>query len=101
MTVRWRRLVRDYERLPETYEAMGRWAMIGLMLNRLAPCPGPKPVGSAAWVDALPDTFKATATEETSWLDGILSSTGASLRWASGREWVQVATHCLPERPTG
>jgi transposase len=32
----WRRLVRDYERLPETYEAMVKWAMVGLMLNRLA-----------------------------------------------------------------
>ena len=41
--MRWRRLVRDYERLPETHEAMVRWAMVGLMLNRLAPRPGPKP----------------------------------------------------------
>ncbi len=41
--VRWRRLVRDYERLPETHEAMVHWAMIGLMLNRLAPPPGRKP----------------------------------------------------------
>lgn len=41
--MRWRRLVRDYERLPETHEAMIRIAMIGLMLNRLAPPPGPKP----------------------------------------------------------
>jgi len=41
--MRWRRLVRDYERLPETHEAMVRWAMIGLMLNRLAPRPGRKP----------------------------------------------------------
>lgn len=41
--VRWRRLVRDYERLPETHEALVRWAMVGLMLNRLAPRPGPKP----------------------------------------------------------
>lgn len=40
--MRWRRLVRDYERLPETHEAMVRWAMVGLMLNRLAPRPGPK-----------------------------------------------------------
>jgi transposase len=39
---RWRRLVRDYERLPETHEAMVKWAMVGLMLNRLAPTPGPK-----------------------------------------------------------
>lgn len=41
--LRWRRLVRDYERLPETHEAMVKWAMVGLMLNRLAPAPGPKP----------------------------------------------------------
>lgn len=41
--MRWRRLVRDYERLPETHEAMVHIAMIGLMLNRLAPPPGPKP----------------------------------------------------------
>jgi hypothetical protein len=37
--VRWRRLVRDYERLPETHEALVHWAM----LNRLAPPPGRKP----------------------------------------------------------
>lgn len=41
--MRWRRLVRDYERLPKTHEAMVRWAMVGPMLNRLAPPPGPKP----------------------------------------------------------
>ena len=41
--MRWRRLVRDYERLPETHEAMVKWAMVGLMLNRLAPPPGRKP----------------------------------------------------------
>jgi transposase len=41
--LRWRRLVRDYERLPATHEAMVKWAMVGLMLNRLAPPPGPKP----------------------------------------------------------
>jgi transposase len=41
--MRQRRLVRDYERLPETHEAMIKWAMIALMLNRLAPGPGPKP----------------------------------------------------------
>jgi len=40
--MRWRRLARDYERLPETHEAMVKWAMVGLMLNRLAPPPGPK-----------------------------------------------------------
>lgn len=42
--VRWRRLVRDYERLPETHEAFVKWAMIGLMLNRLA-----RPPGGKAW----------------------------------------------------
>lgn len=41
--MRQRRLVRDYERLPETHEAMVKWAMIAIMLNRLAPRPGPKP----------------------------------------------------------
>lgn len=41
--MRWRRLCRDYERLPETHEAMVKWAMIGLMLNRLAPRPGRRP----------------------------------------------------------
>jgi transposase len=44
--LRWRRLVRDYERLPKTHEAMVKWAMVGLMLNRLAPPPGPKPWAS-------------------------------------------------------
>jgi transposase len=34
--VRWRRLVRDYERFPDTHEAFVKWAMMGLMLNRLA-----------------------------------------------------------------
>ena len=41
--LRWRRLVRDYERLPASHEAFVKWAMVGLMLNRLAPPPGPKP----------------------------------------------------------
>ncbi len=44
--MRWRRLVRDYERLPETHEAMVKWAMVGVMLNRLAPAPGRKPWSS-------------------------------------------------------
>jgi transposase len=44
--LRWRRLVRDYERLPETHEAMVKWAMVGMMLNRLSPPPGPKPWAS-------------------------------------------------------
>jgi transposase len=37
---RCRRLVLDYERLPEHSEAMVKWAMIGLMTRRLAPTPG-------------------------------------------------------------
>ncbi len=41
--MRWRRLTRDYERLPETHEAFVKWAMIGLMLNRLSRPPGPRP----------------------------------------------------------
>jgi transposase len=41
--LRWRRLARDYERLPETHGALVNWAIVGLMLNRLAPPPGPKP----------------------------------------------------------
>ncbi len=45
--MRFRRLVRDYERLPETHAAMVKWAMIGLMLNRLAPPPGPRPWSSS------------------------------------------------------
>jgi transposase len=38
-----RRLDRDYERLPETSEAMVKWAMIGVMTRRLAPGPGRRP----------------------------------------------------------
>jgi len=45
--MRWRRLTRDYERLPETHEAFVKWAMIGLMLNRLARPPGPRPWATA------------------------------------------------------
>lgn len=41
--MRWRRLTRDYERLPATHEAFVRWAMVGVMVNRLAPRPGRKP----------------------------------------------------------
>jgi len=44
--MRFRRLARDYERLPATHEAIVKWAMVGLMLNRLAPAPGPKPWSS-------------------------------------------------------
>lgn len=35
--MRCRRLVRDYERHPESHETMVKWAMIGLMTRRLAP----------------------------------------------------------------
>jgi len=41
--VRWRRLDRDYERLPEHAEAMVKWAMVGLMARRLAPGNGRRP----------------------------------------------------------
>ena len=47
--VRWRRLDRDYERLPTHSEAMVKWAMIGLMARRLAPPPGRRP-----WQPAMP-----------------------------------------------
>ena len=40
--VKCRRLDHDYERLPETSEAMIKWAMIGLMVRRLEPPPGHK-----------------------------------------------------------
>jgi transposase len=41
--VKCRRLDHDYERLPQTNEAMIKWAMIGLMVRRLEPPPGRKP----------------------------------------------------------
>ena len=41
--VKCRRLDHDYERLAQTSEAMIKWAMIGLMVRRLAPPPGRKP----------------------------------------------------------
>jgi transposase len=44
--MRFRRLARDYERLPATHEAVVKWAMVAIMLNRLAPPPGPKPWSS-------------------------------------------------------
>jgi len=44
--LRFRRLVRDYERRPATHEAIVKWAMVAIMLNRLAPPPGPKPWSS-------------------------------------------------------
>lgn len=44
--VKCRRLGWDYERLPETSEAFVHWAMIGLMVRRLAPPPGPRPWSS-------------------------------------------------------
>jgi transposase len=45
--MRCRRLVRDYEGLTVTHEAFVKWGMIGMMLNRLAPPPGP-----GAWESA-------------------------------------------------
>ncbi|MCA1679116.1 MAG: IS5 family transposase [Actinobacteria bacterium] len=44
--MRFRRLVRDYERLPATHEAIVKWAMVAIMLNRLAPPSGPRPWSS-------------------------------------------------------
>ena len=41
--VKCRRLDHDYERLAQTSEAMIKWAMIGLMVRRIAPPPGRKP----------------------------------------------------------
>jgi transposase len=41
--VKCRRLDHDYERLPETSEAMIKWAMIGLTVRRLELHPGRKP----------------------------------------------------------
>jgi transposase len=38
-----RRLDHDYERLPEHSETMVHWAMIGIMVRRLAPVPGRRP----------------------------------------------------------
>jgi hypothetical protein len=40
--VKCRRLDHDYERPPQTNEAMIKWAMIGLMVRRLEPPPGRK-----------------------------------------------------------
>jgi transposase len=42
--MRCRRLVRDYESLAVTHEALVKWGMIGVMINRLAP-----PSGSGPW----------------------------------------------------
>lgn len=46
--MRWRRLCRDYERNTETSEAAMKWAMVGLMLRRLARSSGRQPC--ADWV---------------------------------------------------
>jgi transposase len=46
-TISWlmkcRRLDHDYERLTKTSVAMVKWAMVGLMVRRLAPTPGRRP----------------------------------------------------------
>ena len=56
--VRWRRLDRDYERLPTHSEAMVKWAMIGLMARRLAPPPGRRPWATGPCpVNPFPNTF--------------------------------------------
>jgi len=52
-----RRLIRDYERLPESHEAMVKWAMIGLMTRRLAPEPGRRPGRHQAPPDPFSNTF--------------------------------------------
>lgn len=39
----YRRLVRDYESLAVTHEALLKWGMIGVMLNRLSPPSGTRP----------------------------------------------------------
>ena len=49
--VKCRRLDHDYERLPETSEAMVKWAMIGLMVRRIEPPPGRKPWQRASTAD--------------------------------------------------
>jgi transposase len=41
--MRWRRLCRDYERSTATAEAMMKWAMVGVMMRRLARSEGPRP----------------------------------------------------------
>ena len=41
--LRWRRLSRDYERTTKNAEAVMKWAMVGLMVRRLARSPGPQP----------------------------------------------------------
>lgn len=45
---RCRRLAHDYERRTDHAEAMVTWAMIGLMVRRLAPAPGRRPWAKAA-----------------------------------------------------
>ena len=42
--MRFRRLCRDYERLPQSHEAMVKWAMVAIMLNRLS-----RPPQRRAW----------------------------------------------------
>jgi hypothetical protein len=60
--MRFRRLVRDYERLPANHEAVVKWAVVGIVLNRLAP-----PPGSTPWSPRKPenDDFKTLFKENT------------------------------------
>jgi transposase len=73
--VKWRRLDQDYERLPQTSEAMIKWAMIGLMVRRLEPAPGRKPwqkASTAAW--DFPNTF----LEQSSLQIGVINRKAAA-----------------------
>ena len=69
--VRWRRLDRDYERLPTHSEAMVKWAMIGLMARRLAPPPGRRPCNRPMPRKPLskhvPATGRCATTPKSKW----------------------------------
>ena len=52
-----RRLDHDYERLPDHAEAMIKWAMIGLMVRRLARPPGAAPGRAPQRRDPFPNTY--------------------------------------------
>jgi transposase len=64
--MRCRRLVRDYESLAATHEALVKWGMIGMMLNRLAP-----PVGTGPWELA---SERRNTILECPWFRGHLSA---------------------------